>query len=83
LLPIFEILLAAFATPDRIRKIIAVAFYDVNVSAVDYLFAGCDISTVATGKPHRLLNSSCSKDWWHQIFLLEPAHQFTPVFAAT
>jgi hypothetical protein len=83
LLPIFDLLLAALAPPDRVLEIIAVAFDHVNVSSVDHLLSGCDIATVTASKPHQRLNASCSKDWWHRIFLLKPAHQFTPVLTAT
>jgi hypothetical protein len=83
LFPIFKILLAALAPPDRVLEIIAVAFDHVNVSSVDDLFSGCDIATVAAGEPHQRLNASCSKDWWHRIFLSKPAHHFAPVFTAT
>jgi hypothetical protein len=83
LLAIFDLLLAALAPPDRVLGIIAVAFDYVNVSSVDHLLSGCDIATVAAGEPHRLLNSTLSQNWWHRLFLLKPAHQFTPVLTAT
>jgi hypothetical protein len=83
LFPIFKILLAALAPPDRVLEIIAVAFDHVNVSSVDHLFSGCDIATVTASKPHQRLNASCSQNWWHRISLLKPAHQFTPVLTAT
>jgi hypothetical protein len=83
LLPIFDLLLAALAPPDRVLEIIAVAFDHVNVSSVDHLFSGCDISTVTARKPHQGLNSTLSQNWWHRLFLLKPAHQFTPVLTAT
>jgi hypothetical protein len=57
LLPIFDLLLAALAPPDRVLGIIAVAFDHVNVSAVDDLFSGCDIATVTASKPHQGLNA--------------------------
>jgi hypothetical protein len=80
--PILDLLLAALAPPNRISKIVSIAFYDVNVSAVDDLFAGCDVSTVTAREPHQELNSPCSKDWWHRILLLEPTNELTPVFIA-
>jgi hypothetical protein len=83
LFPILDLLLAALAPPDRVLEIIAIAFDHVNVSTVDDLFSGCDIATVAAGEPHRLLNSTLSQNWWHRLFLLKPAHQFTPVLTAT
>jgi hypothetical protein len=80
--PIFEILLAALAPPNRISKIVSISFYDVNVSAVDDLLAGCDVSTVTAREPHRGIYSTLSKDRWHRILLSEPANELTPVFIA-
>jgi hypothetical protein len=82
LFPILDLLLAAFTPPNRISKIVGITFYDVNVSAVDDLFAGCDISTVTARKPHRGIYSTLSKDRWHRILLSEPANELTPVFIA-
>jgi len=82
LFPILDLLLAALAPPNRISKIVSIAFYDVNVSAVDDLFASCDISTVTAREPHRRIYSTLSKDRWHRILLLEPANELTPVFIA-
>jgi hypothetical protein len=62
LFPILDLLLAALAPPNRISKIVSIAFDDVNVGAVDDLFAGCDISTVTAREPHRGIYSTCSKD---------------------
>ena len=75
LFPILDLLLAALAPPDRVLEIIAVAFDHVNVSSVDHLFSGCDISTVTAREPHRRIYSTLSKDRWHRILLLEPANE--------
>jgi hypothetical protein len=82
LFPILDLLLAALAPPNRISKIVSIAFDDVNVGAVDDLFASCDISTVTARESHRGIYSTLSKDRWHRILLLEPANEFTPVFIA-
>jgi hypothetical protein len=82
LFPILDLLLAALAPPNRISKIVSIAFYDVNVSAVDDLFAGCDVSTVTAREPHQELNSPCSKDWWHRQFASVPPEYLAPVFTA-
>jgi hypothetical protein len=82
LFPILDLLLAALAPPDRVLEIIAVALDHVNVSSVDHLFSGCDISTVTAREPHQELNSPCSKDWWHRQFASVPPEYLAPVFTA-
>ena len=59
-----------------------IAFYDVDVGPLNYLFTRCDISTVTTGKPHRGLYSTPSKNGWHRISLSVPSKHLAPVFAA-